>query len=79
MEIKNVELDFTNEYGEDVRFSATLVLEIVDGEVILTGAISEERNEIFGVEKGDWFDPSDRINVEELIEENPELLKMMNM
>lgn len=67
---KNVELDFTNHYpeaDEPVIVIADVEVEIdEDGERTVLGAVAKESNEVFGVEVGDWFDPSDSIQLEDL-------------
>jgi len=67
--VKGVELDYSHMYhGAEVPacFTATVIIEEHDGEKMVVGAIAEESNETFGVEKGEHFDPGDSIDVKYL-------------
>lgn len=67
---EGVQLDYTNLYGEDVVFDATITLaKDDDGEWHVESAVAEEDNEVFGVKKGDSFDPGDTLDVEILLSE----------
>lgn len=67
--IKNVQLDFTNFYNQPVLFAADIEIEIdpETGEKIIIGAIAREKNEIFGVNLGQWFDPQNTIHINDII------------
>lgn len=64
---EGVELDYSNLYGENVCFSATIILSREEGQWYIENAIAEEDNEVFGVKKGDSFDPGDYIDIEQLV------------
>lgn len=55
--IRNVQLDFSNFYDQPVLFAADIEIEVnpETGEKIVIGAIAREKNDIFGVEVGQWF------------------------
>jgi hypothetical protein len=68
--VKDVELDFTNLYGEQVIVVADVEIEIdEDGNKTVVGAIAKESNEIFGVDAGDRFDPGHTVSAEDLLGE----------
>lgn len=76
--IQGVELDYSNLYeevGEPVVFSATIIVEAQEDELVVVSAIAEEPNEIFGVEEGELFDPGDSIDVDQLVKDYPELFE----
>jgi len=65
---KGVQLDYTNLYGMNVVFDATITLvKDDDGKWHIDSAVAEEDNEVFGVKAGDYFDPGDYINIDQLV------------
>lgn len=65
---KGVQLDYTNLYGENVVFDATITLaKDDDGTWYIESAVAEESNETFGVKKGESFDPGDTIDIDQLL------------
>lgn len=65
---EGVQLDYTNLHGENVVFDATIILSRDDdGEWHVESAVAEEDNEVFGVKKGEQFDPGDTIDIEQLL------------
>lgn len=71
---EGVQLDYTNLYSpeEVVTFDATIVLEKEDGEWFVVEAVAEEDNEVFGVRKGESFDPGNFVDVDQLLQEYAE-------
>jgi len=70
---KGVQLDYTNLYGMNVVFDATITLvKDDDSQWHIDSAIAEEDNETFGVKAGDYFDPGDTIDIKQLLIEYTE-------
>lgn len=67
--IRNVQLDFSNFYDQPVLLVADIEIEVDQetGEKIVIGAIAKEKNEIFGVNLGQWFDPQNTIHINDII------------
>lgn len=80
---EGVELDYSNHFYSvpfdqpelshisPVTFRATIILEKEEDEDewIVSEAIAEEDNEVFGIKKGESFDPEDSIDVDQLVKD----------